>query len=291
LLLPFLGGPAAAALDSAAAPGSFPAVHFHHVHLNVVDPAATIAFYEKFFGANVVRYRGLSDGLFTEKSFILLNKVSSPAPSNLGTSLWHIGWAGVDGPSEFAWRAKEGIGVQTPVTPFGANYYMYFWGPYREVVEVWTGSKNHRFEHVHLLASSLSGTLAWFKDNLGLIPRAPTAPRVSGVETNYLRVDNVSISIMERPAPGEPRPDWWPSEVGDSAPPTDGTAIDHIAFSVADLRPMFSRVKQAGTLIVHPIAKSREYGLRSFFVRGPDGLLVEIVQEAPVPEGIWQVRP
>jgi hypothetical protein len=43
--------------------------------------------------------------------------------------------------------------------------------------------------------------------------------------------------------------------------------------------------------IVRPIEKSREYGLTSFFVRGPDGLLVEIVAEAPVPEGVWQGKP
>jgi hypothetical protein len=47
-------------------------------------------------------------------------------------------------------------------------------------------------------------------------------------------------------------------------------------------------MKSAGVPIVHPIAKNAEYGLTSFFVRGPDGLLVEIVAEAPVPEGIWQ---
>lgn len=70
--------------------------HFHHVHLNVTDPKATIDFYKKFFGANEVRYRGLSDGLFTEKSFILLTRVETAPPTNMGTSLWHIGWAGVD---------------------------------------------------------------------------------------------------------------------------------------------------------------------------------------------------
>ena len=158
------------AATAAPPPPQAPAAHFHHVHLNATDPKATIAFYKKFFGANDVRYRGLSDGLFSEKSFILLTKVTTPPPIGLGTSLWHIGWAGVDGPSEFAWRTKEGIGVQTPVTPFGSNYYMYFWGPDHEVIEIWTASN----------------------------------------------------------------------------------------------------------------------GLTSFFVRGPDGLLVEIVAEAPVPEGIWQ---
>jgi catechol 2,3-dioxygenase-like lactoylglutathione lyase family enzyme len=266
-------------------------VHFHHVHLNVADPTATIAFYKKFFGANGVRYRGLSDGLFTEKSFILLTKVAKAPPIGLGTSLWHIGWAGVDGPSEFAWRTNEGIGVQTPVTPFGSNYYMYFWGPDREVVEIWTASKNHRFEHVHLLASNLKSTLSWFQENLGITPFLQAAEDVSGVATNYLRLDNVSISVMERPATGKPRPSWWPAEADGTFPKTDGTVIDHIAFSFSDIKPVFQRMQRARVVIVHPIAKSPEYGLTSFFVRGPDGLLVEIVEEVPVPEGIWQTNP
>ena len=262
--------------------------HFHHVHLNVTDPKATIAFYEKFFGATEVRYRGLSDGLFTEKSFILLSKVATPPPTNLGTSLWHIGWSGVDGQSEFAWRVGEGIGVQTPATPFGSNYYMYFWGPNREVIEIWTANKNHRFEHVHLLASNLPATLGWFSQNLGLAPLLATPEKVTGVTTNYVRVDNVSISVMEIPASGQPRPSWWPGEVVNSVQPTDGTAIDHIAFSYTDIKPVFQRMQRAGATIVRPIAKSPEYGLTSFFVRGPDQLLVEIVAEAPIPAGVWR---
>ena len=106
--------------------------------------------------------------------------------------------------------------------------------------------------------------------------------------TNYVRVDNVSISVMEIPAPGQPRPTWWPNEVADSVRKTDGTAVDHIAFSYTDIKPVFERMQRAGVPIVHPIAKSPEYGLTSFFVRGPDQLLVEIVAEPPIPEGIWR---
>ena len=283
-----LAGLAAASGTTLATEAAPPRAHFHHVHLNVTDPQATRTFYEKFFGANEVRYRDRSDALFTEKSFILLTKVAHPAPSNLGTSLWHIGWAGVDGPSEFAWRVREGIGVQTPVTPFGGEYYMYFWGPDRELVEVWTGSRNHRFEHVHLLASNLSATVSWFENNLGLRRQLSTDQKVSGVATQYIWADNVKLSIMERPASGQPRPAWWPAEVGETMPPTDGTVIDHIAFSFSRIEPVLERMRRAGVTVVHPIATSAEYGLTSFFVRGPDGLLVEIVAEAPIPEGIWQ---
>ncbi len=268
--------------------------HFHHVHLNVTDPAETIQFYRRFFGANSVSYRGVSDALFTEKSFILLNTVGAPAPSHLTTSLWHIGWAGVDGPSEFEWRANAGIEVQTPLTPLGSNHYMYFWGPDREVIEVFTGSKNHRFEHVHLLSSDVERTIRWFVDHVGLTPRGPTlrwegsgSTLAGGFLWNLIRVDNVNLIVFEAPGPGDPRPAWLPDEVGDEFVPTDGTAIDHIAFSYADLTPVYERMRGAGVEIVAPIATDPEKGLTSFFVRAPDQLLVEIVQEKPVPEGIW----
>lgn len=140
---------------------------------------------------------------------------------------------------------------------------------------------------MHLFSTRLDSTLSWFQANLGLAPQLSAPLKVSGVDTNYVPVDNVSISVMQVPAPGQPRPAWWPAEVGDTLANTDGTVIDHIAFSYLDIKPVFERMKRAGVEIVHPIANSAEYGLTSFFVRGSDGLLIEIVEEAPVPEGVW----
>ena len=148
--------------------------------------------------------------------------MEAPPPSHLATSLWHIGWAGVDGPSEFEWRAKAGIEVQTPL-------------------------------------------FSW----------------------NLIRVDNVNLIVFGAPGPGDPRPEWLPDQVGDEFVPTDGTAIDHIAFSYADITPVYERMRGTGVEIVRPIATDPEHGLTSFFVRAPDRLLVEIVQEKPVPDGIW----
>ena len=39
--------------------------HFHHVHLNVTDPATTLTYYKKIHGATETRYRGVADALFT----------------------------------------------------------------------------------------------------------------------------------------------------------------------------------------------------------------------------------
>lgn len=280
------------AVDQAPAPvGQPPATvepaRFHHVRLNVTDPQATIDYYEKFFGALPIIYGDRSPGLFAERSFILLDPVPEPPPSNLGTTIWHIGWAGVVGSTEFEWRTREGIGVQTPITPLGAeNHYMYFWGPDREVVEVWTGSRNHRFEHVHLIASDVHATMEWFEEHLGVRPTTPSEP---GVRGRTIRVDNVNIIVWVNPAGGpNPHPADLPPEIQPEVGVTEGTAINHIAFSYSEIRPVFDRMSAAGAEIVRGIGYDERHGITSFFVRGPDGLLVEIVESPPVPEGLWR---
>src|SRR5882724_2266025 len=70
--------------------------HFHHVRLNVTNVDESIRFYSRVFGAVAVKFHGVSDALFTERSLILFNKVAQPPPSELSSGIWHIGWGGVD---------------------------------------------------------------------------------------------------------------------------------------------------------------------------------------------------
>ncbi|MCH7527572.1 MAG: VOC family protein [Planctomycetes bacterium] len=70
--------------------------------------------------------------------------------------------------------------------------------------------------------------------------------------------------------------------------PTAGSAIDHIAYSYRDIEPVFDRMKKAGVEIVQPIRDDPQYGHKSFFVMAPGKILVEIVQEKPLPEGLWE---
>jgi len=266
------------------------AARFHHVHLNVTSAERTQEFYETYFGALPVDFRDRSPALFTERSFILLDEVATPPPTNFGTVLWHIGWAGVDGHAEFEWRVREGIEVQTPLTPLGQQHYMYFWGPDRELVEIYTGSRNHRFEHVHLLVHDIEATLHWFEAHLGLAPPGPVRffPNTVNVASSTIRVDNVNLILFTIPAPGDEAPPYFPAAPPEPRGVTDGTAIDHIAFSYEDIDPVLDRMVAAGVEIVRPIHDDERHGIRSFFVRGPEGLLVEIVQERPIPEGLWR---
>ena len=257
--------------------------HFHHIHLNVTDREKTLAYYQKYFGAKPVKYRGRTDALFTEKSFLLLDRVDAPPPTHERSSLWHIGWSGIDGPAEFDWRVREGIEVHTTINPLKNGHWMYFYGPEREVVEVFTGNRNHTFEHIHLLASDVDETMGWFEKHLGLAPDHKKAqPWPSGLfKWNILHVDNINITVNGRPV--EERT-WFPR----AFKPTDGTVMDHIGFSFENIEPVFERMESAGAHIVKGIGTDPVHGLKSFFVRSPDLMLVEIVEEKPVPEGIWQ---
>jgi catechol 2,3-dioxygenase-like lactoylglutathione lyase family enzyme len=275
---------------------------FHHVRINSVDPAKSIKFYERNFSAVPVKFAGVADGLLVDRSFILYTKVDEPAPSDLTSAIWHIGWGGVDGPSDHAWREKAGVEFETPATPLGNWYFMYAYGPDRELVEVWTAFHHHRFGHVHLFADDVNVTRDWYREHLGLkgpaniVPRPPAAPE--GFEpaegdisvfrylwATQVTAGGVTINIFGKPGPEKPF--WWNYDPIDEFAPTEGRVFNHIAFSYRDIEPVFERMQAAGVEIVEPIADRPEFGFRSFFVRGPDQVLIEIVEAKPIPEGVW----
>lgn len=270
--------------------------HFHHVHMNVVDPQETIEFYSKVLGATHVKYKGVTDALFTERSFIFMNQVDSPPAEQLKTALYHIGWGGVDGPKEYEWWKSQGVEFTTPATALGNNHYMYFDGPDGEMVEIYTGERNHRFNHLHIIATDVNVTTQWYADNLGLKPRRRTVPRPTGepgtrrsLWSNAVRCDNVSLVIFGAPRTEAERPGWYPEVASiTDLEPTEGTHFDHIAFSYRDIEPVFERMKSSGVEIVKPIAEDPGYMIKSFFVRAPDDMLVEIIEAKPLPEAAWE---
>jgi len=255
-------------------------VHFHHVHLNVSDIEATTTFYGKIFGTLPVSYANKTPALLTEHYFLFLNQAPKPIKSQLLTGIIHVGWSGIDGQSEYAWWQKQGIEFRTPLSKVGTGEFMYFWGPDREVIEIWTNERHHRFNHVHLLASSPERSARWFAE----IIADPSALEVGNPDFGNFNVhiDSITLHVF----PDIPR--YTPREREGTMQVTDGSTIDHIAFAVRDLRVAFSRLKKLGIDVVKPIAASHELGFRHFFVRSPDGVLVEFVEAKPFPESMWE---
>mgnify|MGYP000098906656 CR=1 FL=1 len=97
-----LGVAAAAAVAAggaqvlAQAPAAIEPLHFHHVHLNSVNPAAAAAYYAKPFAksATTTTFNG-QPAVKTGHIYILFNKVAAAPTNELTgpqTSVWHFGW-------------------------------------------------------------------------------------------------------------------------------------------------------------------------------------------------------
>jgi catechol 2,3-dioxygenase-like lactoylglutathione lyase family enzyme len=254
--------------------------HFHHVHVNVSDVQKTSAFYEKVFSAVPITYGNRQLALLTDRSFIFLNQVAAPIKSQLQTGVIHIGWSGIDGKSEYAWWQKEGIEFYTPLTAFGPGEFMYLYGPDREVVEIWTNERHRRLNHVHMLATDPKETAEWFARVVNPDSKAELVRDALG---NYnVKVDNVTLHTF---------PDnqlFKPKERDGEIQHTDGSGIDHLAFSFRNLNAAYQRLKALGIPIEKPIATEKLYGVESFFVRAPNGVLVELIKAKPLPEAAWE---
>jgi catechol 2,3-dioxygenase-like lactoylglutathione lyase family enzyme len=293
LVLGFLAvvlAPAARAAAEEAQPA-----RFHHVHLNVTDPKKSIQFYGRVFGATPTKYNGVADALFTERSFILLNKVDTPPETKLNTGIWHIGWGGVDVKNEYEWWKSHGVDIHTPLSPLPGkdNYYMYINGPDKELIEINTMG-HHRFAHVHFFCTDVNETVGWYAKHLGLKPRTLTVKKptgdmstLAGIWINIIQCDNVTMIFFGKPDVS-PAPPWWPDEPLKEIQPTRGRPIDHIAFSYRDIEPVFERMKSAGVEIVEPITMHEDTKTKSFMVLAPDKVTIEVVEATPIPEGIWE---
>ncbi len=269
---------------------------FHHVHLNVTDPKKSIQFYRRVFGAVPVKYRGNTDALFTERSFILLNKVEKQPETKLNTGIWHIGWGGVDVKNEYEWWKSHDVDIHTPLSPLPGrdNYYMYINGPNKELIEINTMG-HHRFGHVHFFCTDVNETVDWYVKHLDLKPSRESVKKPSGdmstlagIWMNVIQCDNVTMIFFGKPDVS-PAPPWWPDEPLKEIQPTRGRPIDHIGFSYRDIEPVLERMKAAGVEITEPLHVD-ETGTRSFQVLAPNRVTIEIVEAKPIPEGVWEEK-
>jgi catechol 2,3-dioxygenase-like lactoylglutathione lyase family enzyme len=270
--------------------------HFHHVRLNVTDVDKSMRFYARVFGAVPVKFQGVAEALFTERSFILFNKVSQAPPSELTSAIWHIGWGGVDVKSEYEWWKNRGVTIHTPLSPLPGpdNYYFYLSGPDKELIEINTMG-HHRFGHVHLFATDVNETTSWYAKHLGLEPRRKghvakpggDMSTLASIWMNSFPCDNVNLIVFGKPD-RDPPPPWWRDAPLRTLQPTQGRVIDHLAYSYRAIEPVYERMKQAGVKIVRPIGLDESLKLKSFFVMAPDDVLVEIVEARPLPEGVWE---
>jgi catechol 2,3-dioxygenase-like lactoylglutathione lyase family enzyme len=272
-----------------------PLAHFHHVHLNSVDPEQAIAFYTTHFASERAAFRGSRadagiPGVWAQKSWLFFDKVATPPPSDVVSALYHIGWGAEDMKAEARRQVEMGAVLQTPLTDavdiFGAgvrdrNFFMYVESPEHALIEVQT-APHHDFMHVHMLSEDPVAASEWYEKEFGLIRRGPAnrQPRVfGGIPTGpsaSLIADNVTFFWYPTAHARTLFPKAWEGRTRYAT--NRGRVIDHVAFSVDRLDETIARLKIDGVTVVGSPRETMGGRIRSVFVNAPDHVEVELVE-------------
>jgi catechol 2,3-dioxygenase-like lactoylglutathione lyase family enzyme len=267
-------------------------VHFHHVHLNSTNPDAAIEFYTKHFSSEPARFGGMN-AVWTQKFWLLFNKVKQAPPSDVVSAIYHIGWGAEDMKAEYQRQIDLGARFETPLTDgadlFGSGnpgraYFAYVDGPDHALIEINT-TNNHVFQHIHLLSADPVATAQWYAKEFGAPiglggPGRGERRAVNGLQVfpmTSVRVDNVNFIWFpkEFASEGVYKKQWESRK--DFASPR-GRVIDHFAFSVDSLDETLARLKKDGVRVLEPLRKSLGGKLKSAFIEGPDKVQIELVE-------------
>jgi catechol 2,3-dioxygenase-like lactoylglutathione lyase family enzyme len=257
------------------------AVHFHHIHLNATDPAADIAFYTTKFDAEKGTFAGVLPGVWTQKSWMLFNKVATPPPAEeIVAGLWHFGWGAEDMKATYQKQLDAGTKFQTPITDIGPTFFFaYVDGPDHALIELNTAN-HHHFGHVHMLSldpiaagefyQKWFGATGRFQKEERFIRQFPVSPSAS------LNIDNVNIIIFPVSYARVQWPDVWKDRK--DFEPTKGRVFDHIGFSVDNLETFLDKMRKDGVKITDEIKNAAGGKIKYAFIEGPDHVRIELVE-------------
>jgi catechol 2,3-dioxygenase-like lactoylglutathione lyase family enzyme len=263
--------------------------HFHHLHLNATDPKADIEFYTTKFDAEKASFKGLIDGIWAQKSWILAQKVAAAPPSEVLSTIWHFGWGAEDMKATVQKQLDSGTKFATPITDIsdigggpantGRFFYAYVLGPDGALIELNT-SANHRFGHIHLLSADPVATGEWYAKHFGVKPRSnPQVHMYRDVQigpSSSFVMDNVNVIIypMEY-AISSHMPGW---ENRKTFEPTKGRVVDHIGISVPNLDEAIAKLKKEGVTVTDEPRAIAGGKVKFAFIEGPDKMRIEIIE-------------
>ncbi len=286
LLFPFAAGALILTVSSAAQDA--PVAHFHHLHLNSVDPAAAIESYTSRFDCEKASFEG-SGAVWAQKSWLLFTKVAGAPPWELNSAIWHFGWGAEDMKAAYQKQLEMGTKFFTPLTDISdlANvpsfYYAYVEGPDRALIELNTAN-HHRLGHLHLFSDDPIAAGEWYMKHLGAQRRGTRPPSreprfYRGFQVGpsmSLVMDNVNIIIFPIEYAKQAYAEHWQGRTMFSS--TKGRVVDHVAFSFDNLTEALDRLRKQGVKVTDQIRPIPGAKTKSAFIEGPDQIRIELVE-------------
>jgi glyoxylase I family protein len=130
-----------------------------------------------------------------------------------------------------------------------------------------------KIAHVALSVSDLDKSVAFYSRNFGLKPGRRFRIRHSGLKICILKKADVALELFHF-KDYLPLPEYRKYLTTDLK--TLGTK--HPAFSVSNIERAYNKLKKSKVKFATDIC-SFENGLRYFFIKDPDGILVEVMEE------------
>jgi catechol 2,3-dioxygenase-like lactoylglutathione lyase family enzyme len=281
------------AQESRPAALEMPEAHFHHLHLNTLDPKAAIDFYTSKFDCEKAKFAGLMDGVWAQKSWLLFSKVNKPPVWDLNSAVWHFGWGAEDMKATYAKHLSAGTKFFTPLTDIsdiGGNagakdlfYFAYVQSPDNALIELNTAN-HHHFGHLHLFSADPIAAGEWYMKYLGAkrrstrpLSREPRFYRGNQIGPSVsLMVDNVNLIIYPVEYAKKNYADHWKGKTEIES--TRGHVVDHIGFSFENLADALERMRKDGVKVTDEIRSVANGKIKFAFIEGPDKIRIELVE-------------
>jgi catechol 2,3-dioxygenase-like lactoylglutathione lyase family enzyme len=261
---------------------SAPAAGFDHVHLNVVDPAKSIAWYNAVF--EVAKKTNVAgwDAIQSENMYLLFSKVMHAATTAPDTAIWHFGWGSTNMEADYPKHVANGVPFATPMTKLGTGtLFAYMKAPDGNLVEI-NSSNTHAFIHVHLYSAAPLCAAEWYEKYLGArrvqrpgqpqpgdchVPfAAPTEPLgVIRQPAATVRLDEINLIIYPQQKPG-------------SLVSTRGHVNDHIAVTYPNVAVALDRLRRMGANVLEDVHNFGNTALKAAMIEGPDEMAIELVE-------------
>jgi catechol 2,3-dioxygenase-like lactoylglutathione lyase family enzyme len=233
-------------------------LHFHHVHLNSVDPEAAAAYYAKPFALSATKttFNGFA-AVRTGNIYLLFTKVATTPQNELTgpqSSVWHFGWNTPDSRQynekfrsmglQIAqmWDAADGTLVDMSsdtlpgfptqeqildlrakgVQPARKGGFGYLRGPDGAMIENAQAGTTERFNHVHMYHEHPACAMQWYVRHLG----ARLPPNRAEAATTAAPGGDCRTTMYAPPT--------WPSfaKTGFVREPSGAVFVDDISISI-----------------------------------------------------------
>jgi len=287
------------AAENKSAGAQFPEAHFHHLHLNTLDPKGAIDFYTSKFDCEKAKFAGIMDGVWAQKSWMLFSKVEKAPAWELNSAIWHFGWGAEDMKATYEKQVAAGTKFFTPLTDIsdiggatgatGRFFYAYVESPDKALIELNTAG-HHNFGHIHMFSADPIAAGEWYMKYFGARRRGTQPPSrepriyrdVQIGPSMSLLSDNVNIIIYPVEYTKKAYPEHWKGKT--ELESTKGHVVDHIGFSFANLSEALEKMRKDGVKVTDEIRSAAGGKIKYAFIEGPDKIRIELVEGHPSKE-------